>query len=261
MSRLRDNLSVILRGIQVLFSIEKSYVILLVITNILSVFIPYINIYMTAQIINELSGACNGSTLMLFIIITILSNSCLILLLSGLNHLIGYHLEQFYKNEKLLFSKKSMIMDYEQIEKQETTQLKEQINIESQTCYNIYCLCNFLGKWISSITNIIISSGLTFGLFFNSSIQLSWRILIVICMVIVIGAGYIASQKTNSLTEQMFSKFVPFNMRYNFYNDFLKNYNTGKDIRLYNMEHVVANEQNNIDIITYKIERKTKKSL
>lgn len=107
---------------------------------------------------------------------------------------------------------KAMMMDYEQIEKQETT-------------------------------------------------QLSWRILIVICMVIVIGAGYIASQKTNSLTEQMFSKFVPFNMRYNFYNDFLKNYNTGKDIRLYNMEHVVANEQNNIDIITYKIERKTKKRL
>ena len=63
-----------------------------------------------------------------------------------------------------------------------------------------------------------------------------------------------------TFTEQMFSKFVPFNMRYNFYNDFLKNYNTGKDIRLYNMEHVVANEQNNIDIITYKIERKTKKA-
>ena len=216
---------------------------------------------MTAQIINELSGARNWNTLILFIIITILSNSCLILLLSGLNHLIGYHLEQFYKNEKLLFSKKSMMMDYEQIEKQETTQLKEQINIESQTGYNMYCLCNFLGKWISSITNIIISSGLTFGLFFNNSIQLSWRILIVICMVIVIGVGYIASQKTNSLTEDMFSKFVPFNMRYNFYNDFLKNYNTGKDIRLYNMEHVVANEQNNIEIITYKIERKTKKKI
>lgn len=250
-----------LRGIRILFSIEKYYTISLMLTNILSAFIPYINIYMTAQIVNELSDDRNLNTLILFVIITILCNASLILLLSGLNHLMEYHQEQFFKNEKLLFSQKSMEMDYGLLEKQETAQLRDRISIESQTGYNMYYLCTFLGKWISSLTNVIVSSGLTFGLFFNRSIQLSWRTLIILCMIIVIGTGYVASQRTNILSENMFSEFIPYNTRYNFYLDFLKNYNTGKDIRLYNMECSVADEQKNLDILTYKIERGTKRKI
>ena len=261
MNRIKKELKILFRGVRLLFEIETAYIVLLIVSNILSAIIPYINIYFIARLVNELAGSQNTKIIFIYVALTVSLTALLMLTLNGLNHLKDYHQEQFFKNEKLLFSTKSMEMDFGQLEKQETTLLLERVNIESQTGYNTYYLYTFLGHWITSLTNIAASFSLTWSMFFNKSVQLSIRLGIVALMIVVIIVGLLASKKVETETQEMFDKFIPFNMLDNFYSNFLRNYNTGKDIRIYNLEQLIADKQKQMDMKTYQIHVTTKRYL
>ena len=257
MKVLKCDIKMILKGFRLLFRIEKTFVLFLIITSIISAIIPYINVVMLARIINELVTDANSTSLIVLILITVMANFILLSMNAGFSHIRNYHLDQFFKNEQMLFSKKSMDIDYPTIELQETSLLRTQINIESQTGYNTYHIHSALAQIISHFISIISSISLTMSLFTTSNLSPWVRITIGILILLVIVIAYMSSQKVNTLQEKMYTEFVPYNAIYDFYNDYLKNYNTGKDIRIYGLSSVIAEGQKNLDESTYEIERKT----
>jgi len=259
MHNLKNNILMIKRGILILLKIEKTYMLLHIVTSIISPLIPYINIYMMAKIVDQLAGPKDVKILTTYVLITLILNMITTLLLAGLNHLKKYHLSQFYKNEKMFFAEKIMTMDYENIENRDVNLLFERVKIESQTGYNAYYLYTFFGQMISSATNIIVPMFLTFNLFIDGSILLISKFIMLGLITLAIFINFYSSKRSNKLTLDMYGKFVPFNALFNFYGNYFSDYNAGKDIRLYNMEEYVASEQRKQDLLTANIYISTKK--
>ncbi|MCL2774110.1 MAG: ABC transporter ATP-binding protein/permease [Oscillospiraceae bacterium] len=256
MKKIKYHLPMIKRGILTLMQIEKPFVILHIIIEIISQFAPYITIYMSARIIDELIGNQNVNTLILYILITIGANMILSLLINGLTHLKNYHQEQFYKNETMNFSEKTMSMDYENTENRDINLLRERINTESRTGYNIYNLYTALGNFVGAVINIVLAITLTLSLFANREVSLISKLIMLAMIAGIIIVNYFTANKRSKLYLNMYEDAVPLNAMFHYYAGFYSNYNAGKDIRLYSMEEFIREwqqqfyEKNNNLLIT-----------
>jgi ATP-binding cassette subfamily B protein len=241
------------RGISVLYSIEKQYLLYLILSSAMTPLVPYISIYMLALIVNELAGERRPERLIFFFGISLILNMIISLLISLVNHLKDYHHNQFFKNEQMCFSQKIMSMDYEDIENADIVNLHETIKAQSQTGFNMYYLYTFFGQSVSNIFNISISLVLVLPLFMNKTSSLFVKFFIVFSIIIVVIVNLYCNKKSNVINNAMYKEFVPHNMLFGFYSNYLSDYNTGKDIRLYSMEKMLEEEQKRQNSITNNI--------
>ncbi|MCL2158627.1 MAG: ABC transporter ATP-binding protein/permease, partial [Oscillospiraceae bacterium] len=241
MKKLKYNISMIKRGLLVMFKIEKLFITLKLTAVFIQMFTPYVNIFMTAKILNELSGAKNMRTLLIYAVMTVCLNFGITLIVRALWHLIDYHQNQFYKNEQMYFSEKIMSMDYENLENRDIHLLYEQVKIENQCGYNAYFLFTFLSGIVENTTSIILSTVLTFGLFTNKNISMVSKLIMVLLFFAVIFANYFSSRHRSKYESKMYESYAPLNAMGNFYGDYMLDYNTGKDIRLYGLEKSITN--------------------
>ena len=72
-----------LRAIRLCYSFSPSYFPLMILNAILSVLGPYYNLYLSAEIVNEITGSKNIKIIVVLVIITVLGNF-LISILGGL---------------------------------------------------------------------------------------------------------------------------------------------------------------------------------
>ena len=139
-----ENVSLIKRGVKMLFQIEKTYMILLILTSVISVIPNYLNIYFMAKIVDELVEGKNINRIILYVLVTLIGNFVLSLLICGLTQLRGYRHNQFFKNEQMFLADKLLSMDYSDIENRETKMLFEQIKAESRSGYNTFTYTHIL---------------------------------------------------------------------------------------------------------------------
>ena len=253
MKNIKYHISMVKRGLAILMKMEKWFILLHLIIETISPFIPYINIYMSAKIIDELRGDKNINTLILYVILTVGANMILALLISGLTHLKNYHGEQYYKNINMYFSEKNMAMDYENMENRDIQVLRGRIKIESQTGHNEFYLYTRAGYFIKETINLILAIALTLNLFTNKNVSLTSKLIIFAMVAVVISVNYFSTKKQNKITSDMYGNYAPLNGLFNFYSDFCFSYNTGKDTRLYSIEEFVANEQNKLNMLSNNI--------
>ena len=249
--------TMIRQGIHLLIKIEKKYVILHLFSCLLTPLLPYVNIYYMAQIINELAGSKNPNLLFSYIFTTILITILLVLLINALNYMKQSHLDQFYKNEKMLFSEKTMTMDFNQLESNFIRMLFERIQIESQSGHNAYFLYTFLGKSVSNLVSAITAIVISYDIF-SIQINIILKLCAIIIIFIVILINAFSNYKTNLHMLKYYDMCVKFSARLNFYYNYFQNYKTGKDVRLYNMEDYILNLQRQDDACNNDLVAKTK---
>ena len=259
MITVKYHLLMIKRGIATMMKMEKSFVLLHLIIETITPFIPYLNIYMSARIIDELVGNKNINILIIYVTLTIGLNMILSLAISGLNHLKIYRQNQFYINKNMYFSEKSMAMDYENIENSKIHILLDRVKMESQAGYNEFNLFTHAGNFIRGIISIILASSLLISLFINRDVPIVSKLIVLSLTVIVVCFNYYSTKKSNKLNQEMYGKYAPLNGFYNFYSDYCFDYNAGKDTRLYAMENFVATESEKFNTLSYNISSTTAK--
>ncbi|MDR2049273.1 MAG: ABC transporter ATP-binding protein/permease [Treponema sp.] len=247
------NLGMIKRGIAVLYSIEKWYLLYLTVSSAITPVIPCVNIYMTALIVNELAGGRNPRKLVLFAGVSLLLNMLLSLLAALVNRLKDYHDSRFFRNERMYFSRKIMDMDYKDMENPDIFQLRETVSIQSQTGFNMYYLYTFFGQFVGNVFNIGSALVLVLPLFMNNAFSAPIKLVICGTIIAVMYINLYCNRKSNAITNAMYNEFVPHNMLFNFYSNYLGDYNAGKDIRLYSMENMLEEEQGRQNNITNTI--------
>jgi ATP-binding cassette subfamily B protein len=219
-----ENVSLIKRGVKMLFQIEKTYMILLILTSVISVIPNYINIYFMAKIVDELVEGKNINRIILYVLVTLIGNFVLSLLIGGLTQLRGYLHNQFFKNEQMFLADKLLSMDYSDIENRETKMLFEQIKAESRSGYNTFYLYTYFGSLITSVSNIIASFLLTFNLFFAADISIAGKLLSVAFIILTICINFYTTKKQNEYNYIMSAKNVISNAFSNFYDGFYSDY-------------------------------------
>lgn len=259
----KENLQLSLRGFRYLFRLERTYAMMMVLTAVFKSLTPYVTIYMSARIIDELTGACNLRRLLLYALITI----GLTLVMGFAQALTGrvrdYHLRILYDNEAAVFAEKTMELDYIRVESVETSLLREKIRVQSQTGYNLFCLYNSIEGAVASMVQIVSSLTLSAALLFSAGVPLLSRMLLITMLFVFMVINYYTVVCAQRIEHRLFGECVEFNNIGNYLTDHFGAYQSGMEIRLYHMEGLISSQfrefNRSCDRLIYGAQRQTLK--
>nr|WP_302019763.1 ABC transporter ATP-binding protein [uncultured Acetatifactor sp.] len=163
---LREDWKLFARGFGIICKTSPQYLaynILFLIMNILS---PYFALYMSAALVNELAGQCNGKRLAALAGITVLGqfaiNAVKRMVLAARNA----WMEVLQTQEELYLADRMHGMEYEHLENPEVTLLREKIfgamNATSGGLMSLYWIS---GSLITNVVDLVASAALTFSMF------------------------------------------------------------------------------------------------
>ena len=236
-----------IRALKLLHSFCPSYFPLLVFKSFFGKLSPYFNLYLSAEIVNEIVGARNKDTLITLVLITVIGNFAIAILGGILNRAFGHKETLLYQREAVYYNKKTLGLDYDNLENTEVRQLRRKI-VESSRI-------NFHGKQlllmsVGRLVNITISAILAlilgiemFVLMFASGF--SWLIILLACLIV----GLVAFNVWYSFREKDKMGAVYRNVSQtmideNRIDEAMDCYNMGKDVRLYRQDKLIMKIKN-----------------
>ena len=234
--KLSEHIQIARKSFLHLLSLSREYTICLILHAVLTAAVPYAPIVFSARLVDALFEGAPLEVLILYVSLTV----GIVFLLKLLDTYISARktiisADAMYRNQEWKYSEKAMQMAYESIEDRDVALLRERIRIESQTGYNLFSLFHCTDSLIHNITQVILSVSLTMSFFLLEAIHpytkfgvAGGMLLVVLCRIGIV-------KKTEGLNNAFFEGCVDLNVISNKYYDYVGDYGSGKDIRIYNM--------------------------
>lgn len=254
MKRFKNDVKLIFKGLKEIQSIRSGMLSLIVIRSIFSALSPFVNIYMSALIINGIAQKQTFNYLLYFALITVAINLFIATISSILNHIINLRQSEFDARYEMRLNQKVILLDYATVENPETHRLREKINeIRNMNGGGIWHLFSSFQSLIQNLFTIIFSIALTASLFttaqsnstgFVGFLTSQWFPVV---LIIVILFNVVISMYSNmAVTKKMYNimnDIIPFNRIFSYYlGNYISSYHAGKDIRIYNQKGLIHSE-------------------
>lgn len=221
--------------------------------------IPYITIYMSAKIIDELIYRQRADVLTRYVFITVGTSFCLYLLKRIMANLVNRHSDIFFLNLSKAYADKAMQMDYDQIEKVETRRLQDRIKMELRTGHGLMAILSPMLDFAGGITQVIASGIIVMPLFTSASVSVWSRLCAAAGIALVIAVDYYVNGKSHKIFLKMCNDAMESNTFGDYYFNCMENYKTGLEFRMYHMKWTIAKnfakfykQINDIGIRAYK---------
>lgn len=168
MKKLKDDIVLIVKGIKEISGIRSGLLSLIIIRSIFSALSPFVNIYMSALIINSITEKHAIDYLLSLAVITVAANFLVALISSLLNHIISIRQSEFNWIYQINKSCKIMKMTYSAVEDPATHYLLQKI-IEAANMNNggIIGLLEAIQNLLQHFFTVLFSISLTISLFFT----------------------------------------------------------------------------------------------
>lgn len=247
-----NNLDILKTGIKEIHGLNKWVMPTGILYGFFSSIAPFVNIYMSARIIDELIVTQDVDRIILFVGITIGLNLLIHLLSTGLDHIRIRQRSIAWQNQDMRINEKIIKMDYEHIENPEVHALREKIiEAERMNGGGIYSLMNDLTELTQGATKLLVSIIMAIGLFkgtnligegthFINNPIFSYGFIALIVIVTVLNLKLRADGEKIFFTH--FTTFMDMNRILGYYINNSMDYNAGKSIRLYNQRDIFERE-------------------
>ena len=206
---------------------------------------PFISVWFTAQIVNEISSQRRFNTILLFILGAVLLNFICSLLKNILNHVCNEKEAQMWNWFEKIFSDKQMSLDFVDLENAAIQHQRQ----EAQE--NLYMFGNGLAQlfWgisalVRTLVYIVLSLAMTISLFLSSSGNRFidhpiWILIILVCIAI----GGLSKSKATISENDIFMEYckntVWFNRVFLFFGkELYMNPEKAKDVRIYSQNTI-----------------------
>lgn len=205
----RENIAMMTRGYQILWEVSSSNMIWHTIRIIVDAFSPYVGLYMSARIIDEIVAGADWERLLTLALLTV----GLQLVLNVARRLLQCRVEEtenvYWNLQNLFFLKVQCRMQYKYFEDPETAMMRTQIrnhsNFGGNGLYKLnYCYRELLGAFVNMILSVSLTvsmlrtaenTGLEgFLAFVNSPLS---AVVILLLIVLQIGAEVLSVQYFN----------------------------------------------------------------
>ena len=212
---------------------------------------PFINIYFSARIVAELSGAGDTKTLTVLVAVCLGLNLAFLLLTEWLSPTFYTLRSRMYQKERLAIENKLFTIDYAKLE---NSDFQELVHLHSESMEKIFSafvqLCWMLRDFISGLTTLICAFvillplfriGLTKtgeGFIHSPAVFLVLFAAIAVSVVIIL----LLSSHTSKVWFQSNERYGKLNRLFRCYRDILANYNSGKEVRLYKEQALIEKE-------------------
>jgi len=241
--------SFILRGYKDLEKMQRGTIAIVVIGNACKALRPFLNIYFPARIIWILSNVEQSvSDLILNVSLAIIFNLLLSLFGNYFEQLIQNRQAQVYQKEHNRISSKLIDLDFLMLE---NATFAEKVNKYKENRFSPFKQIIWLtGLFVNGIIGFICASILLSPLFrvmFLSTgegfFQSAWMSVALLAAILIF-APIIAliSSRFNKKCYHERNKYLGINRIFSFYTDLLKDYNSGKEIRLFEEQALIEKQ-------------------
>lgn len=254
-SNFKKDILTIKRGLSVVHEVQPWLLLTQSICAAFEAVFPFINIYMSALILDELAGRKSLKALIVLVTATICSNLTTQLIIRALNHVINIKTALFGRYYEMTISKKILRMDYENVENPTIHTLRQKINeFRNMDAGGIWRLIRSFNEFIKSTFAITFSVILTYSVFTLTSNNADNAFLSFIAspvssiiLLLMIATSVLFSMFNNATVSKkifmMMNGFIPFNRIFDYYVDkYIGSYHAGKDIRIYNQKNLIVKE-------------------
>ena len=153
------------RAVRLLCHLDRKYFLCTLFSSLTTAIAPYIPIYFSAKIIDALTAGAGGKTLALYAALTV----GLAALVGLAGALLKMHADvgeaELDRLVDWQHAEKAMDLPYALIEDRKTALLRERIEMETQTGYNVYYYAVTAGGLVRYAVQIAAAVLLTFSLF------------------------------------------------------------------------------------------------
>ena len=229
-----------IKALKFIYKLRKRFIPSIILSKLFSSFSPYLTIYMSAEIVNELAGARDSQRLLSLVLFTITAN--LLIMITGrfCTKFKDYEWQSFQDAENRIFTEFGFTMDYEHLENPEIRQSRRKI--DENKCINsfgiwavVYMIENMTGVIIEIILAVCFTSSL-FVLTFNQASDMSGAVLYPTVILALVALSIFFSMKNSKKLSILGDEISNANLEHNRIDDgFWHMYKSGQDIRIYNM--------------------------
>ena len=247
--KFRKRMEITKRGYRLLHTYTPGLIRAKTVSAVVEGLFPFVSIWFSAQIINELMGERRQEVFLGYILV-VTGIHFLFSMIKNVSDKVGDEKEADMWNQfRKIFTDKQLSMDYADLENQEIQKQKQKAE------ENLFMFGNGLGQlvWNSSdlvrvVTGIIASVSLTVSLFKAKSgnkVMDSWLwIPAILAVMILLGyVYYLLEKKENHVFAKWTEGTVWFNRTFQFYgHELYDNTRRAKDVRIYGQEKMAERE-------------------
>lgn len=236
-----------IRALKLLHSFCPSYFPLLIEKSFFEKLSPYFNLYLSAEIVNEIVGARNKEKLITLVLITVLGNFAIAIIGGVLNRVFSHKETLLYQREAAYYNKKTLSLDYDDLENTKVRQLRRKITESAKINYHgkqllLMSVGRLVNITISAILALILGIEM-FVLMFAAGF--SWYVVLfaaLIIGVVVFNVWYSfqVKDKMGALSNKVSQTMIDENR----IDDAVDCYNMGKDVRLYRQDKLIMKIKN-----------------
>lgn len=231
-----------IRALKLLFSFCPSYFPLFIAQSFFGRLSPYFNLYLSAEIVNEIVGAKNGDRLMLLVLITLAGNLLITVIGGILNRIVGHKGTLLFQREAEFYNKKTLMLDYDDLENPDVRQLRRKITEASRISgHGKQLLFESARRLVNISVSAILAIALGIDMFVRmfafgfSPFIIVFAVLIVAAVVFNVRHSYRVNDKMSSLSNRLSETMIDENR----IDEAVDCYNMGKDIRIYRQDKLI----------------------
>ncbi|WMM24927.1 ABC transporter ATP-binding protein [Tissierella sp. MB52-C2] len=239
-------------SLKIVHKIDRSIIPLLIVQSILSALFPYIELYISAYMINSII-AKDFVKIPSLIIGLVLSNLLIGLLIDFLNNINKYKADYIQRKMIILINEKAMEIDFDIMEDPQVLQKISNAEYTMEHTGGYYGFIMYYRKLLEGIFKIITSVSLVISLcvlapvsnihIINTlaSMPFSLGVLVVLTVSNMKFNKYVEI-KSKSHSSDLFNNKIIVERKFSYYTDqIFLNYPMGKDIRIFNMFEMIHN--------------------
>lgn len=238
--KIRRQLNHIFKTLAMLWELDKTLFILSVCQAVLSSSIPYIEIYLSAFVLDHLADGLSIKPFLKTVLLVLGAILLLRIVIAYLQKILDIHRELCGKKFDMLMGIRTLTMDYELLESPHTNEIRNQIRNDNNWGAGFYSILWQFPSMISSIINLIFAVAILIPLFTDSSLFRDFSalpILLFFITIIILYTHFSAKKRA-----EMHTLLNRSSAEYGYRGYYLWNrqeYKNGMDIRIFQGQKVI----------------------
>ncbi|MCL2815400.1 MAG: hypothetical protein FWD23_12440, partial [Oscillospiraceae bacterium] len=229
-----------IKGLKLVSKWRKRFIPLSVLNGLFANLAPFVTIYMSAEIVNELAGEKNKERLLFLVLFTIIADLSIVILSGAIDKLTALERISLENAEKRAFTEFGFKMDYEHLENPEIRQNRRKI--DESKCINSFGIWAMLHSFqyiTAGVTEIILSVIFTSGLFvliFSQAKDMTGAVVYPAAIILLVFLSVFISLRNSKKLSKLGDDISNTNIEENKIDEgFWHEYKTMQDIRIYDM--------------------------
>lgn len=250
MQPVKENMKLIWKGYKEAYSFEPKMIIISIVQGIFQAIMPFVSLFFTSWILNILFVNPSFEELTPVIAVTLVITFFASLLANGLEHYRVALIYQARDKKEMKINNKVIFMDYELIEKSEVHEMRSYLAMsELSGGQGLFYIFNNTKTLINMLCSMLISLGFVLTLFIAeipsdnplSYLNSYWFLtgFIIGYIIYFMYASKVYERAVDALND-MLEKASLINNTFGFIMSQLMDYQSGKEIRLYNQQKIYS---------------------